>query len=142
MLDKLAQIERRFADIEAEVADPDVCSDRDRFARLMRERSELAPIVDAYRRRRDIDVELAQARTLREDSDAEMREMAGGEVRRLEEAIEASDTELRMLLVPKDPLDQRNAILEIRAGTGGDEAALFGGDLLRMYLRYAQEHGL
>ncbi len=142
MLDKLAQIERRFVEIEAQVADPEIFGDRDRFAKLMRERSDLAEIVEAYRRRRDTEAQLEQARALRDDSDPDIREMAGGEVRDLEVALEAMDAGLRQLLVPKDPLDQRNAIFEIRAGTGGDEAALFGGDLLRMYLRYAQEHNL
>ncbi|HXC51133.1 MAG TPA: peptide chain release factor 1 [Candidatus Limnocylindrales bacterium] len=142
MLDKLAQIERRFAEIEAQVADPEVFSDQGRFAKLMRERSDLDEIVSVYRRRRQTESELEQARALREDGDPEIREMAAGEYRELEAALEALDGELRMLLVPKDPLDQRNAIFEIRAGTGGDEAALFGGDLLKMYLRYAQEHGL
>ncbi len=142
MLDKLAQIERRFAEIEAQVADPEVFSDQGRFAKLMRERSDLDEIVTVYRRRRQTEGELEQARVLREDSDPEIREMAAGEYRELEAALEALDGELRLLLVPKDPLDQRNAIFEIRAGTGGDEAALFGGDLLKMYLRYAQEHGL
>jgi peptide chain release factor 1 len=142
MLDKLAQIERRFAEIEAQVADPEIFSDQGRFAKLMRERSDLEEIVSVYRRRTQAEAELEQARVLRDDSDPEIREMAGSEFRELEAMLERLDDELRLLLVPKDPLDQRNAIFEIRAGTGGDEAALFGGDLMRMYLRYAQEHGL
>ncbi|HEY2773789.1 MAG TPA: peptide chain release factor 1 [Candidatus Binatia bacterium] len=142
MLDKLGRIERRYAEIEAEVADPATSSDRDRFARLMRERSDLEDIVFAYRRRRDAESQLGEAKVLREDADPEIREMATGEARKLEASLAALDEQLRQLLIPKDPLDQRNAIVEIRAGTGGDEAALFGGDLLRMYLRYAQEHGL
>ena len=142
MLDKLAQIERRFAEIESQLADPDSFGDRDRVAKLMRERSDLAEIVETYRSRRAAEAQLEEARILRDDSDADIREMATLELRQLEEVIERLDSELRLLLVPKDPLDQRNAIFEIRAGTGGDEAALFGGDLLRMYLRYAQEHGL
>jgi len=142
MLDKLAQIDRRFAEIESQVADPEIFGDRDRFAKLMRERAELSQIVEVYRRRRGTQEQLEQARAMREDADPEIREMATGEARNLEAALETLDAELRVLLIPKDPLDQRNAIFEIRAGTGGDEAALFGGDLLRMYLRYAQEHEL
>jgi peptide chain release factor 1 len=142
MLDKLAQIERRFAEIESQLADPDCFVDRDRVARLMRERSDLSDIVETYRSRRAAEAQFEEARILREDSDSDIREMAALEFRQLEELIARLDSELRLLLVPKDPLDQRNAIFEIRAGTGGDEAALFGGDLLRMYLRYAQEHGL
>ena len=142
MLDKLAQIERRFAEIEAQVADPEIFGDRDRFAKLMRERSDLTGIVEVYRRRREMGDQLEEARVLRDDTDPDIREMAVAEIRELEPALEDLDGELRLLLVPKDPLDQRNAILEVRAGTGGDEAALFAGDLLRMYLRYAQEHDL
>ncbi len=142
MLDKLAHIERRFAEIEAQVAAPEFFGDQARLAKLLRERSELEEIVETYRRRRETEARLDEARVLREDPDPDIREMAVAEIRELEPALDALDAELRLLLVPKDPLDQRNAILEIRAGTGGDEAALFGGDLLRMYLRYAQEHGL
>jgi peptide chain release factor 1 len=142
MLDKLAQIERRFAEIEAQVADPETYGDQSRFAKLMRERAEIEEIVGVYRQRRETEARLEEARALRDDSDPDMRDMAVAEIRELEPALEALDTQLRLLLVPKDPLDQRNAIFEIRAGTGGDEAALFGGDLLRMYLRYAQEHNL
>jgi peptide chain release factor 1 len=142
MLDKLAQIERRFIEIEAQVADPEVFGDQGRFAKLMRERAELEEIVGVYRARCETERSLGEARAMREDSDPGIREMAAGECRELEATLEKLDGELRMLLVPKDPLDQRNAIFEIRAGTGGDEAALFGGDLLRMYLRYAQEHNL
>src|SRR3954468_13796487 len=114
MLDKLAQIERRFAEIEAKVADPEIFSDQGRFAKLMRERSDLAEIVDVYRRRRETESQLDEARVLREDSDPDIREMASGEYRELETALEGLDSELRLLLVPKDPLDQRNAIFEIR----------------------------
>lgn len=142
MLDKLAQIERRFEEIEAQVADPDLFGDRDRFAKLMRERADLEEIVAVYRRRCSAQTQLDEARVLREDRDADIREMAVGEIQELEPELESLDSQLRMLLVPKDPLDQRNSILEIRAGTGGDEAALFAGDLLKMYLRYAQLQGL
>ena len=142
MLDKLAQIERRFAEIDSLLADPEVVGDRERFAKLMRERADVAEIVEAYRERRSAESQLGEARLLREDADPGIREMAVGEIKELEPRLEALDARLRLLLVPKDPLDQRNAVLEIRAGTGGDEAALFGGDLLRMYLRYAAEHGL
>jgi peptide chain release factor 1 len=142
MLDKLAHIERRFVEIEAEVADPSTAADRERFARLMRERAEIADIVEAWRERRRLAAQLDEARALRDDADAGMREMAFSEIRELEPALEDLDARLRLLLVPKDPLDQRGAILEIRAGTGGEEAALFGGDLLRMYLRYAETKGL
>ncbi|HYB99680.1 MAG TPA: peptide chain release factor 1 [Candidatus Limnocylindrales bacterium] len=142
MLEKLAQIEKRFEAIEAEVADPSAYGNRERFADLMRERADLTEIVETFRRRRATEQQLLEAKAMRDDSDPDIREMAVSEIRELEPRLERLDRELQMLLVPKDPLDQRNAIVEIRAGTGGDEAALFGGDLLRMYLRYCELRGL
>jgi peptide chain release factor 1 len=120
MLDKLAQIERRFAEIEAQVADPETFGDRDRVARLMRERAELEEIVVAYRRRCETESALEEAKAMRDDADPEIREMAGAEIRQLESRLDEQDAGLRMLLVPKDPLDQRNAIVEIRARTRTD----------------------
>ena len=141
MLNKLAQVEARFLEIEAELQDPDVARNRERFARLGREHAELAEVVHSYRSRRELAGQLEQTSTLRDDSDPQIREMAAEEARDLERRIAELDDELKSLLVPKDPLDARNAFLEIRAGTGGEEAALFAGDLLRMYTRYAENHG-
>jgi len=142
MLEKLAQIERRFEEIEGLITDPSIIGDRERYAKLMRERSEVEEIVETLRERRAVAAELDDARVLRDEGDSDMREMAAEELRQLEPRLQALDSQLEYLLIPKDPLDQRNAILEIRAGTGGEEAALFGGDLLKMYLRYADQHGL
>ncbi len=142
MQQKLAQIERRFEEIEGLITDPSVIGDRERYAKLMRERADIEDMVMAFRERRTVAAELADAKILRDEGEGEMHDMAAEEMRELEPRLQALDTRLEYLLIPKDPLDQRNAILEIRAGTGGEEAALFGGDLLKMYLRYADVHGL
>ncbi len=141
MFDKLDQVEARFLDIERAVMDPAVSADRERYAKLMRERSELAEIVEAYRERKQVVEQLAEAKAMRDDEDADIREMADVEVRELSAKLAGYDEKLKQLLLPKDPLDKRNAIMEIRAGTGGEEAALFAGDLLRMYTRYAERRG-
>jgi len=141
MFDKLDQVEKRFVEIEAQLVEPDVVADRERYTTLMREHSELADVVAAYRRRRELSEELDNARTLRDDSDADIREMANAEAAELEPKIAEVDDELQILLIPKDPRDRRNAIVEIRAGTGGAEAGLFAGDLFRMYERYCENRG-
>jgi peptide chain release factor 1 len=141
MFEKLEQIVIRFETVEAQLADPDVAADRERYAKLMREHSDLSELVATYLEKKQALAELTEARAMSQDSDTEMREMAVSEVKQLEIRCEILDERLKLLLVPKDPRDQRNAILEIRAGTGGEEAALFGGDLMRMYIRYFEERG-
>ena len=141
MFEKLEQVSQRFAEIESQIVEPAVVADRDRYTKLMREHSELADVVGVYQQWRTVAAELTEAEALAEDGDAEMREMAAQESRQLSERKAELDAALRKLLVPKDPMERRNAILEIRAGTGGEEAALFAGDLLRMYGRYAEEAG-
>ncbi len=141
MLSKLAQIEARFLEIEAELQDPGVARNREHFAQLGREHAELIEVVRNYRSRRELAEQLEQTAALSDDSDPQIREMAAEETRSLEKRVAELDDELKALLVPKDPLDARNAFLEIRAGTGGEEAALFAGDLLRMYTRYAETRG-
>ncbi len=138
MFDKLDAIEARFERIEAELADPAVIADRDRYTALTREHSELSAVVEVYRQRRRMAGELAETAKLEKDSDDQIRGMAHEEAEGLRASIAVADEEMRRLLLPKDPLDKRNAVLEIRAGTGGEEAALFAGDLLRMYLRYCE----
>ncbi len=141
MFEKLAEVEARFEQIEKDLQDPAVSNDRDRLRQLMREHSELADVVALYRERRSLAEGLEEAEKLKDDPDRELREMATEEARALSANIEETDAKLKALLVPKDPLDQRNAIVEIRAGTGGEEAALFAADLLRMYIRYCEEKG-
>ncbi len=141
MLEKLEQVEQHFLEVEEKLQDPAVVGDRDLFASLMREHAEMQEVVEAYRKRRSVADSLEEAKQLRQDEDAELREMAVQEARELQARLDELDDRLKKLLVPKDPLDKRNAILEIRAGTGGEEAALFSNDLMRMYTRYAERQG-
>lgn len=136
MLEKLAGIEERFHAIEQEMAE--AVHDHQRLAELAQERSDLEPIVEAFRRYRALSDELEQARALREGAEADLRELANQEILDLEPQIESLEGKLRSMLLPKDPRDSRNVIMEIRAGTGGDEAGLFAADLYRMYARYAE----
>ena len=141
MFEKLDRVEDRFCEIEGLLVDPKVVGDRDRYTKLMREHADLEEIVSAYRERRRIVADLGQARALLGDRDADIREMAAAESKELEARLDEVDKKLQHLLIPKDPLDQRNAIVEIRAGTGGAEAGLFAADLLRMYTRHCENVG-
>jgi len=139
MFSKLAEVEARYEELNKKASDPDVYSDASRFAKLNKERVDLEEIVEVYRQYKKVDDELQGARELLEiEEDPEMREMAKTELDELEEKLEEMTHELKILLLPKDPYDEKNILLEIRAGTGGDEAALFAGDLFRMYSRYAE----
>ncbi len=138
---KLAGVARQYDDLQAELGRPEVVSDPDSLRRLGRELSRLEPVVDTYRRLLDIRSGLAGARELRDaEPDGEMRDLARTEVDKLEAEERDLVDRLKVLLLPRDPNDDRDVIVEIRAGAGGDEAALFAGELLRMYLRYAAEH--
>ena len=139
MHDKLEGIERRFQAIDDELASPGL--GHARVAELARERSELEPIVTAYRRYRQLQDQEQQAHRMLQGDDAELAELARAEVEELGPQIEALEARLKSLLLPRDPRDARNVILEIRAGTGGGEAALFAADLFRMYTRYAELKG-
>ncbi len=141
MLDKLRDIELRYEDLDRILSDSDVAKDPDRYKRLSKERSDLEPIVTEFRRYRDLTTELAGNKELISDNDAEMREMARGEIERIETDITAAEESLKRLLIPKDPNDTKNIFIEIRAGTGGEEAALFAAVLFRMYSRYADLNG-
>ncbi len=142
MFDKLDEVEARFEEITKLLADPEVICDPHRLRELSQEQHELEPIVETYRRYKQAVKELDEARQILErEEDKELRELAEEEIRELEERIEGLTQELKLLLVPKDPQDAKNAIVEIRAGTGGDEAGLFAGDLFRMYSRYAERKG-
>ena len=139
MDEKLQGIEARFDEVNRELAE--VGEDYQRAAELGRERAELEPIVDAYRRFRELQDEQAQAEQLLESEDGEMRALAEDEARRLGSELESLENQLKAMLLPSDPRDRRNVIMEIRAGTGGDEATLFAADLFRMYSRYAENQG-
>ncbi len=139
MLDKLLEIKKKSDTIQEELNDPNVMSDMKRYIKLSKEYKDLQPIVEAYHTYRDIVEGIASAKDiLKHDRDAEMREFAKEELESLEERKVDMEEEIRIMLLPADPQDSKNAILEIRAGTGGDEASLFAGDLLRMYTKYAE----
>ena len=141
MFDKLDFIKDKYQELSEKVADPAVIADQKAFQKYMKEMSEMEPVVKAYEDYRKMQSDLADAKELIEmEDDEEVREMAKEEAKELEAAMEKAQDELKILLLPKDPNDEKNVILEIRAGTGGEEAALFGNDLLRMYLRYAERH--
>jgi peptide chain release factor 1 len=139
--DKLKSTTARYETLLALVGEAAVQADPPTFRKHTIEMAELEPLVEGYRRHTQLSGELADAREMASSGDAEMKALADDEIARLEPQIEAIEEELKALLVPKDPNDNRNVVLEIRAGTGGDEAALFAGELFRMYSRYAERRG-
>ncbi len=141
MLQKLEDVERRYEELEKAIVDPAVLGNRKEYAKLAKERSDLEEIVREYRTWRKLCEEIEGHKALLEGSDPEIRELAKAELPALRERLDALDVELRRLLLPKDPNDERNVLLEIRAGTGGDEASLFAAELFRMYSRYADKRG-
>jgi peptide chain release factor 1 len=141
MEEKLASIEARYNELTAQMADPAVASDYARYSELARQQNELREIVEKYRAWRKIKSELADAESMAAGDDPELAEMAQAEIEPLRKQASDLQAQLHLLLVPKDPNDQRDVIVEIRAGAGGDEAGLFAADLCRMYTRYAEEHG-
>ncbi|MEO8703050.1 MAG: peptide chain release factor 1 [Kofleriaceae bacterium] len=140
--DKMAMLERRHEEVGALLGTAEVINKRAEFLKLSREHSELDPLVHAWKGYRKLLGDLAQARQMVEaETDPELREMARDEAKQLEEQRATGEQEIKILLLPKDPDDAKNTMIEIRAGTGGDEAALFAGDLYRMYTRYAERQG-
>ena len=141
MLDKLAELETRYRELEALLVDPAVIGNRRDFARLSRERASLEDVVACYRDWRVLADEERDLEALVEDPDPDLRDMARAELPALRKRREATEQALRLLLIPKNPNDERNVILEIRAGTGGEEASLFAAALFRMYTRFAERRG-
>ncbi len=142
MLDRLAAIETRFTEIERLLSDPASTTDIAQYQKLAKEHRQLAPIVETGRRYADVLVQLAEARRIvEEENDRDLIAMAKEEIVALEDRAASLEETLKEQLIPKDPNDDRNTILEIRGGTGGDEAALFAADLFRMYSRYAESKG-
>ncbi len=142
MLEKLAQIEENYEEINEQLSSPDVTSDIQAYTKLMRQHSSLGEVVGKYREVKKMNEDLAGAREILDlTDDEEMRELAELEIAELEENLEKAEENLKFLLIPKDPNDEKNVILEIRAGTGGDEATLFAAEILRMYARYAERQG-
>lgn len=138
MLQKIEELERRYQELESLLSDPAVLGNQGEFRRLSKEHFDLSALVTAYREYKKIVTEIEDNRGLLNESDPEMREMAEAELEVLENRRESLGEEIKFLLLPKDPNDDRSVVLEIRAGTGGDEAALFAGDLFRMYSRFAE----
>ena len=138
---RLTEVDQRFEEIEHLLADPDVIGNRNQFQALSREYGELEPIMRLWQQYLATEQTIAEAREMISDGDADMRAMAEDEIRAAESEQEQLQSTLQRLLLPKDPNDDRNIFLEVRAGTGGQEAGLFAGDLLRMYTRFAEARG-
>ncbi len=141
MFDKLEDLLIRYEEIMSELSEPDVANNPERFRKLMKEQSSLTPIVEAYKEykqcKQNIEDSLAM---LEEESDEEMREMAKEELNDSKARVEELESQMKILLLPKDPNDEKNVIVEIRAGAGGDEAALFAAEIYRMYVHFAEDH--
>ncbi len=139
LLDKLKSVEQTFQELTRRLGDPDIATNPDELQKIAKARSSLEETVNTYQEWKNSTEELAGAKEiLKESNDPEMKEMAALEVEELEEKLEQLETRLKILLLPRDPNDDKNIMLEIRAGTGGDEASIWAGDLVRMYSRYAE----
>ncbi|KNX80103.1 MULTISPECIES: peptide chain release factor 1 [Pseudomonas] len=141
LLNKLDTLQDRFEELTALLGDAEVISDQTRFRAYSREYAEVEPVIACYQGWRKVQDDLEGAQALLKDADPDLREMAVEEVREAKEQLVGLESQLQRMLLPKDPNDGRNVFLEIRAGTGGDEAAIFSGDLFRMYSRYAEKRG-
>src|SRR6266852_659247 len=137
-LGRLDQTEVHFEELTRQLADPAIISDGDQYRKAAKAHSELADVVAKYREWKEASSQLEQARLMVSDADAEMRQMAQEEIVRIEPTLVQMEEDLKVLLLPKDPNDEKNVVLEIRAGTGGDEATLFAAEIFRMYSRYAE----
>jgi peptide chain release factor 1 len=138
---RLDEAEARYNELTDKMADPEVINDSEQYRKITKQQSELSDAVGKYREWKKADRELTDARAMLNESDPDLREMAELEVARLEPLLEQLDRDIHLLLLPKDPNDERDIVLEIRKGAGGDEASLFAGEVFRMYTRYAEEQG-
>jgi peptide chain release factor 1 len=139
---KLRDIEARFGELEASMSDSAVAQDPGRYQKLARESKDIAPVVERYRAYKDTLAEVAKVQEMiRTEQDADLKDLAHQELKALDERRQALEDEIRALLIPRDPNDEKNVLLEIRAGTGGDEAALFAAEMFRMYSRFAERQG-
>ncbi len=142
ILDRLEGVRLRFEEVAEQITDPAVIADVKRYIKLNKEYKNLEPLMEAYKKFKNILSNISDAREiLNNEKDEEMREMAKMELEQLEEQVEPIEEEIKLLLLPADPEDDKNAILEIRAGTGGDEASIFAGDLFRMYSKFCEQKG-
>jgi peptide chain release factor 1 len=140
-LDRLDEAEARYDELTAKMADPAVVSDPEEYRKIAKAQRELAELVTKYREWKKKDQELRDAKAMLREHDTELRELAEAEIKRLQPELEELEKQLQILLLPKDPNDEKNVVLEIRKGAGGDEASLFAAELFRMYTRYAEEQG-
>ena len=138
MFEKLKGVEKRFSEIEELLSDPDIIKDREAYQKYVREHAELSKVVTAFRTYSQVLEDLDESTELLGDGDSGIKDLAREEIASLTKKKKSLEEDLKKLLVPRDPNDERNVIIEIRAGTGGEEAALFGGDLFRMYSKYAE----
>ena len=138
MFEKLKGVEKRFSEIEELLSDPDIINNREAYQKYVREHAELSKVVTVFRTYNQVLEDLEESTELLTDGDSDIKDLAKEEIASLTQKKESLEEDLKKLLVPRDPNDERNVIIEIRAGTGGDEAALFGGDLFRMYSKYAE----
>ena len=141
ILEKLDRLKERYEEVSAMLSEAEVINNQNRFRDLSKEYAELEPVVVGYKNYLQLLADIAEAKHLIADGDADMKEMAEEELADCQARIEPTQLELQRLLLPKDPNDEKNCYLEIRAGTGGDEAAIFSGDLFRMYSKYAESKG-
>ncbi len=141
MFQKLQEVEARYHQLNSQLADPELANDPDRLRELSIEHAHLEEVVKTFREYRDVDEQIDENKTMLGDDDDAIRQMARDEIEQLEKRRERLEEQLKQLLLPRDPLDDKNIYLEIRAGAGGEEAALFVADLFRMYSRYADEQG-
>ncbi len=140
MFERLEQIEARFNDLSRQMADPEVLSDHEKYQKIAKQARDLEPVVDKFREYRQVKTGIADARAMLAESDPDIRAMAQDELTTLESREPQIEEDLKLLLLPKDPNDEKNVVLEIRAGTGGDEASLFAAEIFRMYNRFAEQH--
>eukprot|EP00850_Spirogloea_muscicola_P011700 SM000073S21476 [mRNA] locus=s73:582792:586386:+ [translate_table: standard] len=140
VLSKLDSAERTYKELSLRLADPDVASNNSEYQRIAKSVAELEEVVQTYTDFKDTEQELAEAREMSRDGDREMAEMAAEEAKQLQDRLAELEEQLKLLLVPRDPLDARNIMLEVRAGTGGDEAGIWCGDLVRMYMKFAEKN--
>jgi len=141
MLDKLLSIYNRFQNLEEQLSDPGITNDQKAFRKISKNYSDLQPIVNVYKEYQVVLDRMEEAKEMSTDADADMREMAKAELVQLEAKKTEMEEDIKVLLIPKDPDDDKDVIFEIRAGTGGDEAAIFAGDLYEMYTKYFDQKG-
>ncbi|WP_263416135.1 peptide chain release factor 1 [Terriglobus albidus] len=140
MFDRLQQLEDRYNELSRDLADPGIVTDQQRYQKTAKQHRDMEPTIDKFREYKQVNQGIADAKLMLNESDADIRAMAEEELSTLETRLPAIEDELKVMLLPKDPNDEKNVIIEIRAGTGGDEASLFAAELFRLYLRFAEQH--